>query len=257
MKNKAFTLAEIIIVLVVIGVIAGWVIPTISKGMYDAQYKMAYKKAYNTIVNLAAIERISGNLLARVSTKENANLFEALSTYSTVKAFADLSATDEEGGIDEYLSGIVQQPSDFKNCVKFLKSSGDERVVPSGISPDICAGSFAEVEKTPWVITEDNMAYTITSTMSEKCLTVDEIEQQSNFTQAAKASCAMILVDVNGLSKSPNMLEPQISDDFTIDTDMQQLTGDRYYIFIGRNGATAGPPYKALMGRILIEKRGK
>ena len=41
-----FTLAEILIVLMVIGIIATMTIPGLMKGVQEAQYKTAYKKAY-------------------------------------------------------------------------------------------------------------------------------------------------------------------------------------------------------------------
>ena len=42
--KKGFTLAEILIVLMVIGVIATMTIPSLMKGVAEAQYKAAYKK---------------------------------------------------------------------------------------------------------------------------------------------------------------------------------------------------------------------
>ena len=46
--KKGFTLAEILIVLMVIGIIATMTIPGLMKGVQEAQYKTAYKKAYLT-----------------------------------------------------------------------------------------------------------------------------------------------------------------------------------------------------------------
>ena len=42
--KKGFTLAEILIVLMVIGVIATMTVPSLMKGVNEATYKTAYKK---------------------------------------------------------------------------------------------------------------------------------------------------------------------------------------------------------------------
>jgi prepilin-type N-terminal cleavage/methylation domain-containing protein len=44
--NNAFTLAEILIVLAIVGVVAGLVIPTIVNDTQNEEYKTGYKKAY-------------------------------------------------------------------------------------------------------------------------------------------------------------------------------------------------------------------
>lgn len=46
-SKKAFTLAEVLITLAIIGVVAALTIPTLIKNFQDAQYKTAYKKAYS------------------------------------------------------------------------------------------------------------------------------------------------------------------------------------------------------------------
>ena len=56
--KKGFTLAEILIVLMVIGVIATMTVPSMMKGVQEAQYKTGFKKAYNTITNLYAMLQV-------------------------------------------------------------------------------------------------------------------------------------------------------------------------------------------------------
>lgn len=48
LSNQAFTLAEVLITLGIIGIIASITIPVLTKNIEDAQYKTAYKKAYST-----------------------------------------------------------------------------------------------------------------------------------------------------------------------------------------------------------------
>ena len=60
--KKGFTLAEILIVLTVIGVIATITIPQLIGGIDEAQYKAGLKKAYSTLSNIASIEENLGEL---------------------------------------------------------------------------------------------------------------------------------------------------------------------------------------------------
>lgn len=46
--NHAFTLAEVLITLGIIGVVAAITLPSVMNNIQDAQYKTAYKKAYST-----------------------------------------------------------------------------------------------------------------------------------------------------------------------------------------------------------------
>ena len=46
-KHFAFTLAEVLITLTIIGVIAAIVIPTLNSKIKDYQFRVAYKKAYS------------------------------------------------------------------------------------------------------------------------------------------------------------------------------------------------------------------
>lgn len=53
MKNKqGFTLAEVLITLGIIGVVASLTIPILMNSINDNQYKTAYKKAYSDITNV-------------------------------------------------------------------------------------------------------------------------------------------------------------------------------------------------------------
>src|SRR5574344_1057085 len=46
MKKRAFTLAEVLITLVIIGVVAALTIPTLTRNINDIEHKTAYKKAF-------------------------------------------------------------------------------------------------------------------------------------------------------------------------------------------------------------------
>lgn len=49
MKNKAFTLSEVLITLGIIGIVAAMTLPTVINKTQDKQFKVAYKKAYSSL----------------------------------------------------------------------------------------------------------------------------------------------------------------------------------------------------------------
>lgn len=65
--RRAFTLAEILIVLTVIGVIATITIPQLAGEIEEAHYKAGMKKAYTTLANIATMEKANNNLPKIVS----------------------------------------------------------------------------------------------------------------------------------------------------------------------------------------------
>ncbi|MCR4881307.1 MAG: type II secretion system GspH family protein [bacterium] len=71
MMKKAFTLAEVLVTLLVIGVIAALTIPQLINSTEDRQYKTAYKKAVSTIAN--ATELMEANEVS-CSVETNADL---------------------------------------------------------------------------------------------------------------------------------------------------------------------------------------
>ena len=65
MKKRAFTLAETLITLMVIGIVAALTIPALMQTWKDRQYQSAYKKMYSTLMNgfnqMIAEETLAGN----------------------------------------------------------------------------------------------------------------------------------------------------------------------------------------------------
>lgn len=54
-RIKAFTLAEILITLLIIGVVTGLTIPVLINDIQDQQYKVAWKKSFSEISNIAKL----------------------------------------------------------------------------------------------------------------------------------------------------------------------------------------------------------
>lgn len=232
--KKGFTLAEVLIVLMVIGAIATMTIPSLMKGVTETQWKTSYKKAYNAVINLCAMERISGALPSTADSAGISKMFESLNANLSVKDYADASAT----AID---SGTVVLTKDLKNGVTFTDSNGS--TVNTGTNQATFGNNMSA-----WITSDDGISYAVVN--GTGCGTKQQIDGAENITDVLQNSCVVVVVDVNGLTKGPNILEPQQTDGITSTATLGTLTGDRYYIFVGRDGATAGPKGVTVTGRI-------
>ncbi len=233
--KKGFTLAEILIVLMVIGAIATMTIPSLMKGVTESQWKTAYKKAYNTIVNMSSMERVAGNLPATSSDGAMVTMFKTMNSSLAVKAYAASTAAQ---------NGTILTASEYFNCVKLLG-------VTQGATT--CTGTPPAVDNSttglsPWIITEDNMAYNVQKGTGTSCDSKLEINSQTVMTNVQSKSCTIITVDVNGLTNGPNIYEPQSMSG--VSGAVKPLSGDRYYIYVGTDGATSGPKTLTLEGHI-------
>ena len=255
--KKGFTLAEILIVLMVIGVIATMTIPSMMKGVTEAQLKAGYKKAYNTIANFAAMERVSGALPSRGNAENVALLYQSLNAALSVKSFAQQDVN----------AGSVLQNNDenYPTCINATINEtetkigyGDDCHTLTTGTTDMTGGidgiSGADAH---WIITEDNIAYTILEggrNGNKNCATKQEIASLDSDADAAEASCLVMIVDVNGMAKGPNTLEEQGLPDAIPSTEsLVTLTGDQYKIYFGIDGATPGPRVATVTGRIMAD----
>ena len=253
--KKGFTLAEILIVLMVIGVIATMTIPSMMKGVTEAQLKAGYKKAYNTIANFAAMERVAGAWPAKGTAENMALLYQGLNSSLSVKTFARQSVNE----------GAVLQSSDdnYKACIT-AEINGTNTTIGSGndcfeIHTAAAAtenGTASSVDEI-WIVTEDNIAYTVQNggRTDQNCATKQAISAAEDDNAAAALSCFVMVVDVNGLAKGPNTLETQGlgQNEITDTSSMETLTGDQYKIYTGLDGATSGPRSATVTGRIMAD----
>lgn len=238
--KKGFTLAEVLIVLMVIGAIATMTIPSLMKGVTETQWKTSYKKAYNAIINLCAMERIAGSLPSKADASGVTKMFESLNANLSVKDYSS-------EGID---TGNVVMTKDFKSGVTFTDSNGV--TVSTGSSGDQ-ASMAAGATTSPWITSDDNISYLVTAPSGGTCKTKQDIDAATTTADAAKAACVVIVVDVNGLSKGPNAIETQQTTALAASSTLQTLTGDQYYIFVGRDGATPGSKKTTVSGRIVAD----
>ena len=266
--KKGFTLAEILIVLMVIGVIATMTIPSLMKGVAEAQYKAGYKKAYNAIVNLAAMEKVAGQLPSKPDKAQAVLFLQAMANSMSTKEFVTTNSID---------SGTVVLPG---QAVAGMKVKGKEGSTENTVSIGLTSAAEAntghevgtgEAGNSGWLVTDDGLAYSIVMgdgvTAANDCSLKAEILAQQSAADAAKIACLVVIVDVNGLYKGPNRLERQQTSaqtgtgggsaaDFVEGgslAKMNTLTRDRYYIYLGSDGATSGPVAWTVSGRIIAD----
>ena len=88
----AFTLAEVLITLGIIGVVAAMTIPNLMNNIQDAQFKTAYKKAYSEAsqaVNLCIADNSFVSRTSWTDAVNNAINWNAFSTKFTIAKFCD------------------------------------------------------------------------------------------------------------------------------------------------------------------------
>lgn len=266
--KKGFTLAEILIVLMVIGVIATMTIPSLMKGVAEAQYKAGYKKAYNAIVNIAAMEKVAGQLPSKPDKAQAALFLQSMANSLSTKEFVLSNSID---------SGTVVLPG---QAVAGMSVKGTEGSTTNTIAIGLSSAAASntgnavgtgESGNTGWLVTDDGLAYSIVMgdgvTAANDCALKSEILSQNSAANAAKISCLVVVVDVNGLYKGPNRLERQATSAQTTAgggpagdfisagslAKMNTLTRDRYYIYLGSDGATSGPVAWTVSGRIIAD----
>ncbi len=239
--KKGFTLAEILIVLMVIGVIATMTVPSLMKGVNEAQFKTAYKKAFNAVTNIAAVEKIAGQLPTSNSVTSAKNFFASLNANLSVKEFYDDTlASTELLTSDTTITSIKWQNTTYGSTTATAKNS-----------------TMGDTES-PWIITEDGLAYKVmrdTNVGSTGCNTKAKIMEQTSALDALKNSCLVVAVDVNGIAKGPNKVEAQVSAGVSSSAKMNQLEGDRYYIFVGNDGVSSGPKSVTVSGRLMSDMK--
>ena len=261
--KRAFTLAEILIVLMTIGVIAALTIPSLMKGVVEAQLKMGYKKALHAISNIAAAEKVAGFLPSTNKSIQTMYLFQSLNSNLSVNGYVAKE-------ISEANSGKVVKNGDYANAITI---AGQKFGTGEKTAGEVTAYSITTFGASPWIVTDDNMAYSVmcggNTGVKFQCATRQEINAQANQQEAAKKSCSIVIVDVNGLSKGPNKYEPQIRPSSSGEDNqvrinnvtttvrsgvpLETLTGDQYIIFVGSDGATAGPKDTTVTGRIAAD----
>ena len=115
-KSLAFTLAEVLITLGIIGIIAESTIPTLVHNTKMKEYQVAYKKAYSEINQVVMMANVNNELTGRtdhIDTIDDISNFKAMEKYFK-------GATDYTGNI----SHCWPKPSDETGALWGAPSNG-------------------------------------------------------------------------------------------------------------------------------------
>ena len=117
MRNKAFTLAEVLLTLVIIGVIAAITIPTVYNSTNRAQYKSALKKAIATIAY--AIDKHYADTNRSVSDYSDSNgLIDNIfvPNLSISEILDDFTIEDCSGNVFRTNDGVIYCLTNFSSA---------------------------------------------------------------------------------------------------------------------------------------------
>lgn len=133
----AFTLAEVLIVLTIVGVVASLVIPSLASYLSDTQYKSAYKKAVsvaNQAYTGAVQDNGSGFGAYSSGTTASYTKFNALKSKMAVIQDCPFNSTIQ--GVCWSNSGVGQKGYSVTNCSMFSNLAGAQFVNASFASKD-------------------------------------------------------------------------------------------------------------------------
>ncbi len=215
--KKGFTLAEILIVLVLMGVLAVLVVPILTINLQNAHFKTAYKRAFNIMATIMSIETSQGDF-------PHVNAYESDETY--LRAMHD---------------ALVQNVS-FKD---YWDESNEQVLNELPENPDYSA---------LWINTEDGLSYKIQGQLTQEIKRKSQINTFSTLDELTNSSLYYIFVDTNGRNKGPNCIDEKITAGLQEGEDFEPLKCDRYPIYIASDGVAAGDRTKTITGHILAEK---
>ena len=252
--KKGFTLAEILIVLMVIGVIATMTVPSMMKNVQDAQYKTGLKKAYNTLANMTAKFGVEGKMPIAQCTSNNGVQTCKAEDAETSRFFVAMMENLSVREVTEHSIGTAGRGVAGRTSAVELTYNVDNntKVFGTGAKKTVSTSTtWKDNSKTLWITTDDGIAYTLIT--GGKCESKNDVSQKNKLSDLLASSCMAVLVDINGLNKTPNVQEPQ--SDGLGDADMEPLTGDQYRIFIARDGIVAGSRLNQAAARIVADMK--
>ena len=191
-KLKAFTLAEVIIALAVVGVVAALTIPNISRNMQAAQAKTAFKKALNEI----------NQTLSEFTLNEGRNLAQTTDTdvEDIKKIFTD----------SKYLAGREVDTANRWNIITNLtptyandgsitaSSTIDDSTLSSSYNYYVMPDNFANIA---FIISDDMYGCGVPHLSRDND---GSYANDTNNEPLANAAC-LAYIDING-PKGPNMV---------------------------------------------------
>ena len=198
--KKAFTLSEILIVLMIIGTLAALTVPSINRNANMMQKKAAFKKAYNSLSTAYAQEFATS---PRPTTKDHTTrILDMMTNNMPVKYFMDVSTDAREA--------VYEKPA--QNITNYMIVTED------GLAYQIVQGNANCASKlTINAISNGNVA-----------------GDNTNVTDASRnATCFGITVDADGPTKGGNTLNYD-------DAKADDFTDDQMQVFVATNGIATG-----------------
>lgn len=245
MKKIAFTLPEILIVLLLIATIAVVCVPEIVLGVTNTRHQANYKRAYHLIHSIVAIEYLNGKLPSKTNSATLTYLYSALIGKMDVKEYAE----QKENGPND---GAIYNVNDFKYTVEYLNDGKTEKKNENN-AVNSAVNAIYDWTKTPspWFVTENDIAYSIIGVSNEKCSSKEELNNIKEIKKLNEKACAVIIVDVNGLTMGPNKLDEQVIYGIGENKRIEPMIKDRYYIYIGSDGVAQGSKTTSLSARLM------
>lgn len=178
MKKSAFTLAEVLITLGIIGVVAAMTIPTLISNYKKTQYVTGLKRAYS-MFNQALLQYTNDG-----GCPNDLNCMNVIDWSGDPSKFGD--------GIIKYFKiakkcDMTTSSGCFSNSVSMSASGEDGRVNWDG------GGLYK-------FITADGISYMIETPMGN----CDQNNYSLNITNNMTQVCGYVTVDVNGMKNGPN-----------------------------------------------------
>ena len=239
MKKNGFSLAEILIATMFMGIIASLTIPSTINSLKYKQHVKAYETAFKIV------EEVYKKSEIKDSTYPSAEKFWALLNDS-LPVIGYTNVGIKHGGLGQDI--VPTTTADLAE-----RATWGQTTVGGPI------GTIVATERkfySPWIVTENGMAFTVNSWPQSKatigldddtCGTVSNIfhgAPDAHYTdptnKAAAISCVFLLIDVNGLDKGPNT---HPSYDLIKEGEAYNAIkdNDRFHIFVGIDGVTSGP----------------
>ncbi len=246
-KLKAFTLAEVLIVMGIIGVLAILTVPNMLSNVDARKRATSFKKAYSTLSNIYS-SYFTGSIQApRMSTiRDTNNLYLALL---------------EKLSIDYYYPE--------GNAAGVTTANGGADVTTAAkayTTTTTTASTFAQLGTnndyaTTWIKTTDGMSYLIGKAGADNTACADRLAlndptNNGTLTNALDHTCMWVTVDFNA-EKAPNThcafasATAEGTREYT-DNDISQLSNcDRLTFLLSRSGFTPGNPERTIAGKMI------
>ena len=234
-KFSGYTLAEVMVTLIVISFIAVLTLPSIIVSKAEKTYTKGYQKAYDTL-----------NTITEKYLKEPTGYIVA-SQFSAAKFIQYFASNTNIKGL--YAEAEPTPASTSFAALKFK----DTNFTVGAKNPVTTSGDIElSINPTFWIVTEDNIAYSVVLPGNAQCDEKLNINTLTNLSDTMQKSCFAVIVDVNGVFTKPNKLDTL--DDVAPLESIPHIKNDRYFIFMANDGITAGNPNHIYAAKVFATK---